>query len=139
MRKPRIYNNKAGKRADLNNQFFRSATEANYARFMNFTGVVWKYEPEILYFEGIKSGCTSIKIDFYLPDMDQWHEVKGELTQRTVTKIKRLKKYYPHIFDKLFLITQGKQSLEFAQQMRIPYIRYEEIEKKVSRMIPGWE
>lgn len=63
----------ASKRADLNNQFFRSSWEANIARFLNFLDIKWIYEPERI---PLANGTTYLP-DFFLPDLQCYFEVKG--------------------------------------------------------------
>ena len=96
---------KGGKREDLDNCYFRSAWEANYARYLNFLienneikG--WEFEPETFWFEGVKRGCRSYTPDFKIVnnyDEVEWHEVKGWMDKKSKTKLKRMKKYHPNI------------------------------------------
>ena len=95
---------KSGKREDLNNQFFRSAWEANVARFYNYTNVKWEYEPKAFIFEGVKNGSVSYTPDFYLPEEDRWVEVKGWMDAKSKSKLKRFEKFYPEEFAKLEII-----------------------------------
>jgi len=120
-----------GRRADLGNIFFRSSWEANYARYLNFLmtqGQIykWEFEPDTFWFEEIKRGVRSYLPDFKLwdsKDSDPYYvEVKGWMDDKSKTKIKRMKKYYPHIRLDVF---DSKQ--------------YAEIKKKLSRLIKGWE
>lgn len=120
-----------GRRADLNNQFFRSSWEANYARYLNLLmkmGVVeaWEFEPETFWFKSIKRGVRS-----YLPDFKVKYrsdptpvfvEVKGWVVAKDRTKWKRMKKYYPHI----------KLEIVGAKE-------YRAIKDKWSSAIPQWE
>ena len=120
-----------GKRADLNNQFFRSAWEANYARYLTFLIKqrkvhAWEFEPETFWFEEIKKGTRS-----YLPDFKIWKtedsdpyyvEIKGWLDPQSKTKLKRMAKYYPDV----------RVELVNAKE-------YNAIKKSVSMLIPGWE
>lgn len=112
---------KSGKREDLNNQFFRSSWEANIARYFNYVGIKWEYEPKTFYFEDIKRGCVSYTPDFYLPDENRWVEVKGWMDDKSKTKLKRFAKFYPE--ENLELIG-AKEYKEF---------------KKWERIIPNWE
>jgi hypothetical protein len=114
---------RGGRRADLNNQYFRSAWEANMARYYNFVGIRWEYEPRTFVFEPIRRGCVSYTPDFYLLNEDRWVEIKGWMDDKSKTKLKRFAKYYPEESKKLELITQ-KEYKEFA---------------KYGRLIPNWE
>lgn len=88
------------------NRFYaRSRWEANYARYLQFLKekgqvVAWEHEPETFWFEAIKRGCRSYLPDFKvtLPsNVIEYHEVKGWMDPRSVTKIKRMAKYHPKI------------------------------------------
>lgn len=113
---------KSGKRPDLNDQFFRSAWEANVARYFNFLGIKWEYEPKVFYFDNIKRGTLSYTPDFYLPDKNLWVEVKGWMDDKSKVKLKRFAKYYPE--EKLELIGAKE---------------YREIKKNYSSLIENWE
>jgi hypothetical protein len=114
---------KSGKREDLNNTFFRSAWEANIARYFNYVGIKWQFEPKMFVFQDIKRGCVSYTPDFYLPDEDRWVEVKGWMDDKSKTKLNRFKKFYPEEYAKLEIIS-AKEYKEYA---------------KYSRLIPNWE
>lgn len=85
--------------------YARSRWEANYARYLQFLKeralvTSWEHEPETFWFEAIKRGCRSYLPDFKvtLPDGTiEYHEVKGWMDARSVTKIKRMAKYHPKI------------------------------------------
>jgi hypothetical protein len=85
--------------------YARSRWEANYARYLQFLKekafiTSWEHEPETFWFEAIKRGCRSYLPDFKvtLPDgAIEYHEVKGWMDARSVTKIKRMAKYHPKI------------------------------------------
>lgn len=115
---------KSGKRKDLNNVFFRSAWEANIARYYNFIGVKWEFEPKTFIFHNITRGSVSYTPDFYLPEEDKWVEVKGWMDGKSKTKLKRFKQQYPDEYNKLQLITEKE---------------YNEIKRKVSNYIKNWE
>jgi hypothetical protein len=94
-----------GKRADLNNQFFRSSWEANYARYLNMLInqniiIKWEYEPDEFEFVKIKRGNRYYKPDFkvfYSDGSYEYHEVKGYYDKTSLTKLKRFRKYFPHL------------------------------------------
>ena len=113
---------KSGKRPDLNNQFFRSTWEANVARYFNFLGIKWEYEPKVFVFNEIKRGTLSYTPDFYLPDKNLWVEVKGWMDDKSKVKLKRFAKYYP------------EENLEL-----IGAKEYKEIKENYSSLIEHWE
>lgn len=122
---------KQGKRDDLNNQYFRSSWEANYARYLNFLLkhneiYKWEFEPDTFIFEAIKRGTRS-----YLPDFKIWEtsdsqpyyvEIKGWMDAKSKTKLDRMEKYFPQI--KIILL-QKKE--------------YHAIQRAVGRLIKNWE
>jgi len=139
-----------GRRKELNNIYFRSRWEANYARYLNFLNVKWRHEPKMFYFPGIRRGNVSYMPDFYLPDEDRWVEVKGYLDQPSRTKLKRFKKYYPEQFAKLTIVirdpwAESKSAIEamkFLEKLGLPpeaIEGYKEIEDKFGGLIAGWE
>lgn len=92
-----------GRRADLDDRYFRSAWEANYARYLNWRKargdlLAWEYEPKTFIFEAIKRGTRAYTPDFrvVMPDgRVEWHEVKGWMDPQSITRLKRMAKYYP--------------------------------------------
>jgi hypothetical protein len=131
--KPRSHNTysrvKSGKRADLDDQFFRSSWEANYARWLNFLiqhGQIasWRFESRTFEFPE-KRGKS-----FYTPDFEvttiaggtEWHEVKGWMDSRSRTALKRFKKHYPD--EVLVLIDQTE---------------YKALERSGAAFIEHWE
>lgn len=120
---------KGGRRDDLGGMYFRSAWEANYARYLNWLqakGEIerWEYEPETFWFLAIKRGVRSYKPDFKIWERGNSYfvEVKGWMDDKSKTKLKRMKKYHPHI----------RVDVVDARQ-------YASIKSKVSRLIRGWE
>jgi hypothetical protein len=91
-------------------KYYRSKWEANYARYLQFLLEhneiqKWEHEPETFWFTEILRGCRSYLPDFRITENNgeiEYHEVKGWYDDRSKTKIKRMKKYYPNI--KLVLI-----------------------------------
>jgi predicted nuclease of restriction endonuclease-like RecB superfamily len=83
--------------------YFRSIWEANYARVLEYLknlGDVesWEHEPKTFWFEAIKRGVRSYLPDFrvnYTDGSHVWVEVKGWMDPKSLTKIKRFRKYYP--------------------------------------------
>ena len=122
---------RGGKREDLDNRYFRSAWEANFARYLNFlvgNGDImkWEYEPDTLEFTAIKRGTR-----FYTPDFKVWdtadaepyyYEIKGWMDAKSKTRLKRMAKYYPDV--KVIVI--GKKE-------------YTSLKKNLSGVIPNWE
>lgn len=115
---------KGGKRKDLDNIYFRSAWEANIARYYNYLGIEWQYESKTFIFKNITRGSVSYTPDFYLPKEDKWVEIKGWMDGKSKTKLKRFEKQFPEEYKKLQLITQKE---------------YDEIKKKISVFIKNWE
>lgn len=141
---------KGGRREDLGDQYFRSSWEANYARYLKFIDTQWEYEPKTFWFP-IRSGTVNYTPDFYLPDEDVWIEVKGRLTSKCRTKLKRFKKYFFDEFKKLIVVigdpfskskTNKSIMLFLVASLDLPHERiksYREISKRFESIIPHWE
>lgn len=107
---------KSGIREDLQ-MFFRSTWEANYARYLNWLVankqiLKWEYETEEFeLFRTVKGkrveykrGNRFYKIDFKIYNLNgliEYHEIKGYLDSKSVTKLKRFRRCYPHLVIKL--------------------------------------
>jgi hypothetical protein len=121
---------KRGRRADLGETFFRSAWEANYARYLNLLVrtkaiVSWQYEARTFWFEKIRRGVRSYTPDFLIqrPNGTEYFvEVKGWMDAKSKTKLKRMKKYHPSVEVQLV----GQKA-------------YTEISRKLGGAISGWE
>ena len=121
---------KRGRRPDLGTPFFRSGWEANYARYLNLliarkVILSWEYEAETFWFEKIRRGVRSYTPDFKIRETiakTYFVEVKGWMDPKSATKLKRMKKYYPHIEVRV-----------------VGRAQYREIESKLGKAIPGWE
>lgn len=111
-------------------KFYRSKWEANYAYYLQSlleSGEIteWKHEPDTFWFDGIKRGCVSYLPDFRVtrPDGSIYYvEVKGWMDARSVTKLKRMKKYHPKVE---LLLVDSKA--------------YKAMDRKIGHTISGWE
>lgn len=123
--KKRIFHAKAGakggKRADLNNQYFRSAWESNFARILNVMkdrGEVysWKFENREFSFP-VKRGTRFYKPDFEViyeeGGVAKYVEVKGLMMAKDVTTLTRMARYYPEVE---ILILGKKEYQEFESE-----------------------
>lgn len=82
---------KGGYREDLD-CWFRSEWEAAYARSLNASGTPWEYE---LYSFPLSSGKHYLP-DFYLPETDEWVEVKGWWDEGSIQKCDQFETDYPN-------------------------------------------
>lgn len=89
--------------------YARSLWEANFARYLQWQKereeiIDWQHEPKTFWFEDILRGVRSYKPDFLIQQKDShyWVEVKGFYDTKSMTKIRRMRKYYPD--EKLMLI-----------------------------------
>ena len=118
-----------GKRADLGNVYYRSAWEANYARYLTWLkqqGIVnvWGYELLRFTFDAETRGCRDYTPDFrviWADGRDEWHEVKGWMDAVSKSKLKKMARYYPA--EKVVIIGPAE---------------YRAIARQFSGL-PGWE
>lgn len=121
---------RGGKRSDLGDRYFRSAWEANYARFLNFLQargdiLGWEYEPKTFEFHAIRRGTRMYTPDFHVTFPDgrcEWHEVKGWMDAASKTRLARMARYYPD--EKIIVIGASW---------------FKDAKRKIARMIPNWE
>lgn len=119
----------SGRRFDIDNIFFRSSWEANYARYLRFLQqrgkiLSWEYEPKVFEFP-VKRGNRTYTPDFRVTLLDktiEWHEVKGWLDPTSQVKLKRFAKHFP---DETLILIQKQE--------------YREIWDAVGALIPMWE
>lgn len=112
------------------NKYYRSRWEANYARYLEFLkkqGVIvrWEHEPETFWFEAILRGVRSYLPDFRVTELNGeivYHEVKGWMDDRSITKLKRMAKYHPKV--KIIVIDESW---------------FKANSKKIKPLIPDWE
>lgn len=89
--------------------YLRSGWELAYARYLETLLQAsdikeWEYEPVTFWFEAIRRGVRSYTPDFgvMLPDDTvEYHEVKGYMDPKSLTKLKRMRIYHPDIKMKL--------------------------------------
>ena len=120
---------KGGKREDLDDMYFRSSWEANYARYLNFLVdngeiISWKYEVDRFDFP-VERGTREYTPDFKIYENDGriiYHEIKGWMDAKSKTKLKRMAKYYPE--EEVIVIGEDE---------------YKAISKQVRNLIPNWE
>jgi hypothetical protein len=121
---------RGGRRADLENRYFRSAWEANYARYLNLQvahGLIqgWEYEPQTFVFHGVTRGALSYTPDFRVTEMDgrqNYREVKGWMTSQSRTRLKRMADFYPEV--EIQLVDEPV---------------YKALAKQCAGLIPTWE
>ena len=132
-----------GKRKDIQGGLFcRSRWESNTLRFFQHQGLEFIYEPRVFFFDKIKRGTLSYMPDVYIPSLDIYVEIKGQLTPKGKVAIKRFQKYYPDEAKKLRAITGSKNTSasKFFNSLNIPIIHYyNDLSRKHKDIIPNWE
>ena len=81
--------------------WMRSSWEVAYAEYLDRQKIKWQYESKTF-----DLGDTTYTPDFYLPETDEYIEIKGFFRKDAKRKFKLFKKKYYHI--KIFLLT-GKE------------------------------
>lgn len=114
------------------NYYWRSGFEKEWAQYLQFLKEIeeiadWEYEPETFWFEGIKRGTNNYRPDVkisYVDDTHCWHEIKGRLVPKDITKYRRMAKYHPQ--EKIILVmkrqpTQKRQVILLAKAQEYVY------------------
>jgi len=148
---------KKGKRIDIHPKYsFKSATEANFARILNFLNLDWRYEERAFTFDGYKTKPHVYIMDFeILGQLDTppkgfknhgfnpgYYEVKGYMKAESRKKLRRLKKHYEEEYKKTTIILYNKYKkvdMEFCIKLNYPYDLYDGLTKKYKEYIPTWE
>ena len=86
---PMHYNGRTGYRIDLNDgNYYKSSFEADYARYLNHIGVVFKYEPRTFRLKN-----RAYTPDFYIISEDKYIELKGYIKgYNNLKSVKKIKK-----------------------------------------------
>lgn len=78
----------------------RSNWEVSYAKYLDSKNIIWQYEPKQFKLSNGKRYWP----DFFLPVLNEWHEVKGYMTSIAKEKMTLFANDYPK--EKLLLITE---------------------------------
>src|SRR3977135_4173671 len=86
---------------------FAHASEAEFARILDFYEVRWEYEPHVFPILWNLDGLVveSFSPDFWLPDLELYIEMttlKQSLVRKKNRKLRRLRELYPAATVKLF-------------------------------------
>jgi hypothetical protein len=86
---------------------FAHASEAEFARILDFYQVRWEYEPQVfpILWDLAGNVLESFAPDFYLPDLDLFVEMttlQQRLVRKKNRKVRRLRELYPSLRIKLF-------------------------------------
>jgi hypothetical protein len=96
---------------------FANASEAEFARILDFYQIEWQYEPRSfpLEWDGGGEAAESFTPDFYLPQFDLFIELttlKQDLVTKKNRKIRRLREQYPTVNLKVFYGRDYRKLLE---------------------------
>lgn len=108
--------------------YFRSEWEVHYAMYLEFMlqkGIIkaWEHEPQTFWFLEIKRGVRSYLPDFKITQPDgshYWVEVKGYMDSKSITKIKRLRKYYPE--EKIYIADKAWFAKNLTTKLEVSYV-----------------
>jgi hypothetical protein len=147
---------KKGIRKDIHPTYmFRSPTEANFARILDFHGAQWKFEERAFTFDGYKTKPYVYIMDFevtsgpkrkkkeLLEDLEPgFYEVKGYMNVQSRKKLRRLKMKYPNDAQKTTVIIYSKynkKDIELCEKHGYRYMFYDVLTKHYEPLIPTWE
>jgi len=128
---------------------FRSATEANFARILNYLGLEWKFEERVFTFDhgGYKTKPYMYIMDFeIIKGNDEFpagfYEIKGYMKADARKKLMRLKKLYPEEFKVTTVVVYNKykkKDIAFCDKAGYKHMKYDELTKKYSHLMDRWE
>jgi hypothetical protein len=136
-----------GKREDLGDDVFRSATEANFARVLTKLGIKYKFEQRTFFFHDYKNKPHQYTPDFEIPKGTKgfkpgWYEIKGWFRKEDRNKRRRFKKNYPDEAAKFTVVvyrSSEKKNIEFCKQQGFNVMFYDKLTKEHAATIPTWE
>jgi len=113
--------------------YAKSMQEYNFAYFLQQlknAGKIkdWFYESDIFWFEDIKSGTMNYKPDFKVignDDLVLYHEIKGFVTPKFRTQIRRMKKYHPDVKIIIWAVNFSHVTKELSKVPDLDIRRYE--------------
>lgn len=111
---------RSGRRSDLNNVYFRSCMEANFARILTYKNIEYDFETKSFPL----SNGTSYTPDFFLPKSNCYIELKGYMWPIAAKKLELFKKEYPEIKLNIIFYTGSI---------------WKGLYEKYSKIIPTWE
>lgn len=134
---------KTGARSDLNGIVARSGWEADVMRILMLHRIDFLFEPVEFRFPPDAQGKMSAYLpDIYLPDTDEYIEVKGYLDGRGRNKLRKFKKHYPDEFSKLTVIISksNRPNKAFFKKLGVKNILfYEHLSNLYKNKIATWE
>jgi hypothetical protein len=100
-------NDEATARGPRSDSGFAHASEAEFARILDFYEVAWQYEPKVFPILWDLDGnvLESFAPDFYLPELEVFIELttlQQRLVRKKNRKVRRLRELYPGLRIKLF-------------------------------------
>lgn len=130
---------KTGYRPDLG-LVVRSGWESDVLRILKSYNIKYEFEPRVFTFP-VKRGTKSYLPDIYLPDFDQYLEVKGWLDDKSRVKITRFARYYPEEFSNfVMIIGSSKKARELCEELKVPYVlNFNKLKSIYKDKIPNWE
>lgn len=134
---------RSGERKDIPGINLASGWESNIIRVLQLFKIPYEYEPVEFEFPPTATGKTSFYIpDLYLPQTDEFLEVKGYLDSRGRNKLRKFKKYYKPEFSKLVVVISrsSRANKEFFHKLGVKKILYyENISTLYTDKIVNWE
>lgn len=85
------------KRVYYKNMYMRSTWEANFAKWLDLSGIKWEYESKTF-----DLGDTTYTPDFYLPEFGIWIEIKGWWREASKKKFIVFRRLYQNIDIRVF-------------------------------------
>jgi hypothetical protein len=123
-----------GVRPDIHPTYsFRSLTEINFARLLNYLKLDWQYENKLFKFDGYKRKPYAYLMDFEITTKNKilpagYYEIKGWMNGQSRQKLKRLKKCFPEDAKKTTVVIYShynKKDIAFCESLGYKYLFYD--------------
>lgn len=141
---------KQGVRKDLG-RAFRSGWEANFRRLLDLPESPWEfcgYEDCVFDFQDKLTGAVRGKAIDYTPDFrvknketgqEHFVEIKGRMYPQDSTKMRRLKQFYPDVWNRLLVITNATKPWTDLGVPANRILSYAGLARQYKDAIPEWE
>lgn len=138
-----------GIRPDVHHKYsFKSSTEANFARILNYIGCEWRYEERAFTFDEYKTKPHVYVMDFQITSGGTkelpvgFYEIKGFMTSASRQKLRRYRKNYPEESSETTVVVYSKykkKDVEFCRKNGYRVDFYDRLTQKYAPLIPTWE
>ncbi len=121
----------------------RSSWENNFCLYLNHKGIKFDYEPLTFTFpedRGVRAYVPDFRM--YIDGKEVWSECKGRYLSKDGTKMRRMRQYYPEVFENMTYVVEKpgcKADIAYKKLGLQPFAYYNDLVKEYSSKLKHWE